>query len=61
MVMESVRRDILAALLKRLFARGLIAESTYQAARNSLDSSLSGPKACLTEGATADGGSKNTG
>jgi hypothetical protein len=64
--METVRRDILTALLKRLLARGLIAEPTYRAAQNALDSSRDGPEAwrhlvCLAEGAATDGSSKNTG
>ncbi len=64
--MESAQRDMLTVLLGRVFELGLISESTYRSARNSLASTVDLPEVlwypvCLTEEDEAiNGSTKNT-
>jgi hypothetical protein len=65
-ILESVQKDILTVLLGRVFALGLISESTYKSARNSLASSIDLPEilwypVCPTGEGETNGGKQNSG
>lgn len=58
--MKGAQRDMIDVLLGTVFERGLISETTYRSARNSLTSAMDFPNllgypVCLTKEAAGDG------
>lgn len=64
--MESAQRELLNVLLERVFSLGLISETTYLSARDSVASMKDLPEllwdpVCLAEEAAMDGSAQDSG